>query len=157
MTNLTLKPIGDKDISLMEVWLNKDYIKKWYNDPTEWLEEIKKRDREFNFIHHFIVMNNDKPIGFCQYYDCFYAKEDWYNVNFVNQSFSIDYLIGNEDYLKKGYGKAIIKLLTETIKQKENGNQIIVQPEKENVASNKALLSAGYVYDEKYQYYIYNL
>jgi len=157
LNNLILQPIEDKDIDLMEIWLNKEYIKKWYNEPEEWLEEIRKRDKEFNFIHHFIVMDSNKPIGFCQYYDCFYAKEEWYNVNFVNQLFSIDYLIGDENYLRKGYGKAIIELLTETIKKNENGKRIIVQPDKENISSNKALLSAGYVYDEEYQYYIYNI
>ena len=157
MNNLILKPIENKDIKLIEGWLNKEYIKKWYENPKEWLEEINNRGKKFGFIHHFIVIASNKPIGFCQYYDCFYAKEDWYNVIFANHSFSIDYLIGDEEYLKKGYGTAIIKLLTETIKQKENAIQIIVQPEKDNISSNNALLSAGYRYDNKSQYYYYNI
>lgn len=108
-----------------------------------------------SWIRHFIVMDENTPIGFCQYYDCFYANdmEDWYDVAQKNNTFSIDYLIGNEEYLGKGYGKAIVGLLTETIKEKEQAKQIIVQPDKENIPSNKALLANGYIFDENKNYY----
>lgn len=79
--------------------------------------------------------------------------EDWYDVVQKNDTFSIDYLIGEEAYLGKGYGKAIVSLLTRTIKEKEKAKQIIVQPEKENIPSNKALLSNGYIFDENKDYY----
>ena len=152
-----LKKLEDRDIDLIDSWLKKEYILKWYEDPKEWLNEIKNRDSEFKFIHHFIVMKNDIPIGFCQYYDCYYAKEDWYDVKAPASLFSIDYLIGEEVYLHKGYGTAIIKLLTDTVKHNTSAKQIIVQPEKENIASNKALLSAGYRYDKEKCYYMFDI
>ena len=71
--------------------------------------------------------------------------------------FGIDYLIGNETYLNKGYGKAIVKLLTDTIKQTECARQIIVQPEKENHSSNHVLLANGYIFDEQMNCYCKSL
>lgn len=68
-------------------------------------------------------------------------------------TFSIDYLIGNEDYLGKGYGKTIVKILTDTVYQVEHAKHIIVQPDKENQASNKALLANGYIFDKNKNYY----
>jgi hypothetical protein len=64
MANLRLKPVEDSDIGLLENWLNKDYILKWYHDADDWLKEIKERNGEFSFLHHFIVVKNDKLIGF---------------------------------------------------------------------------------------------
>lgn len=57
------------------------------------------------------------PIGFCKYYDCYDARglEYWFTVNTPGDTFSIDYLIGDEAYLGKGYGKAIVALLSNAI------------------------------------------
>ena len=155
MDNLHLKALANTDIDLLTTWLNKEYIIKWYNDPNEWLEEVNERHSTYSWINHFIVMDGDIPIGFCQYYDCYDANdmEDWYEVKESGDTFSIDYLIGDESYLGKGYGKAIIKLLTETIWQKEQVKQIIVQPDENNHASNHVLMANGYLYDKSKSYY----
>jgi Acetyltransferases, including N-acetylases of ribosomal proteins len=71
----------------------------------------------------------------------------------LSDTFSIDYLIGNEGYLGKGYGKALVQLLTEIVWQKERANQVVVQPDEDNHASNHVLMANGYVYDEEKNYY----
>ena len=155
MKILSLREINNSDIALLTEWLGKDYILKWYHDTDDWLREINGRNDEFNWIHHFIVVDEETPIGFCQYYDCYDANdmEAWYEVEKRGDTFSIDYLIGNESYLGKGYGKLIVKLLTETIWQKEQATQIIVQPDEDNHASNHVLMANGYVYDKSKNYY----
>ncbi|GEM_PF-760087 len=153
---ITLKSVEDSDIQQLETWLNKAHILKWYHDPDEWLNEIKKRNGSFGFLHHFIVLKNDIPIGFGQYYDCFDAKEEWYIVSQPNQMFSIDYFIGEEEYLRKGFGKETVKLLTQKIWTLNPNAQIVVQPENENIASCKALLANGYVYNEEKNYFLLN-
>jgi len=159
MSRITLRTVNDEDIGLLTEWLNKDYILKWYHEPNDWLHEINRRNDKFAWVHHFIVMDGKTPVGFCQYYDCFDANdmEDWYDVPRSGETFSIDYLIGNETYLNKGYGKAIVKLLTDTIKQTECARQIIVQPEKENHSSNHVLLANGYIFDEQMNCYCKSL
>ena len=155
MNKIVLRKVIDKDIPLLTTWLNKEYILKWYHNPDDWLVEINERHGAYSWLHHFIVMDENTPIGFCQYYDCFDADslEDWYSVSLPNDTFSIDYLIGNEAYLGKGYGKAIVKLLTDIRREKELGKQIIVQPDKENMPSNHVLLSNGYIFDKQKNYY----
>lgn len=152
---ILLRQFQDTDAAMFTEWLCKDYILKWYHDPEDWLAEINGRYEEYAWIHHFIVMCNEKPIGFCQYYDCYNAKdlEDWYVITQPSDTYSIDYLIGNEDYLNKGYGKEIVRILTEHIKDTENACQIIVQPDDNNHASNGVLLANGYMYDKQKKYY----
>ncbi|MCD7900127.1 MAG: GNAT family N-acetyltransferase [Bacteroides sp.] len=151
---LILRPIEDNDIKLLNIWLNKEYILKWYNDADEWLNEIKERNGSFSFLHHFIVLKDDTPIGFSQYYDCFDAQEEWYSINQRNKIFSIDYLIGEEDYLGKGYGKEIVKLLISEIYKQSPEAEIVVQPDNDNIASCKALLANGFIFDKTKDYFL---
>ncbi len=72
----------------------------------------------------------------------------------TNKIYSIDYLIGEENFLRRGYGKEIVRILTNKIIRDKNPEAIIVQPEQENVASCKALLANGYIYDLDNNYYI---
>ena len=155
--NLTLRPIKDEDIEKITSWLHKEHISKWYHDPDEWIREMQQRNIEFCFIHHFIVLQNDKAIGFCQFYDCMSAKEDWYSVEKENQLFSMDYLIGEDEYLRKGYGLAIVQLLTDTIRKDTKAKRIVVQPEQENIPSCKTLLACNYTYDQEKEYYFIDL
>lgn len=76
MKILRLRPVDDIDIKQLEVWLNKEYILKWYHDADEWLNEIKERNGNFSFLYHFMVLKDNTPMGFCQYYDCFDAREE---------------------------------------------------------------------------------
>ena len=155
--NLSLQPIRDEDIQKIAAWLHKEHISKWYHDPDEWIHEMQERNKDFRFIHHFLVMENDRAVGFCQYYDCMDAKEDWYNVEKENQLFIIDYLIGEDEYLRKGYGIAIVQLLTDTIRKEQNAKKIVVQPEQENLSSCKTLLACNYIYDREKEYYFIDL
>ncbi len=151
---ISFRPFQDKDVALFTSWLHKDYIMKWYRDPGDWVTEINGRHDEYAWIHHFMVMDCETPIGFCQYYDCYDAKdlEDWYTVT-KRGTYSIDYLIGNEEYLGKGYGKEIIRALTGHIKDTEDAREIVVQPDEDNDASTGVLLANGYVYDKQRKYY----
>ncbi len=151
--DLHLRPIEEADIRLMDTWLQKPYILHWYEDPEAWIDEIKQRHGSFSFIHHFIVMDDHQPIGFCQYYDCYDAGEDWYSVEGPGKTYSVDYLIGEESYLGKGNGKKIIQLLIQAIQAKTQAEEIIVQPEEENLPSCKTLLACGFEFDQAKGYY----
>ncbi|NCA66568.1 MAG: GNAT family N-acetyltransferase [Clostridia bacterium] len=155
MQKLVFRTINDNDIPLLSSWLNQDYVKQWYEDPDSWLEEIRERFGNFAWIHHYIVMADTAPVGFCQYYDCYDARalEDWYEVDTRGHTFSIDYFIGDKDYLNKGYGKAIVAQLIELIMTKEKGSRIIVQPEDDNLSSRGVLTANGFIFDENNNYF----
>ncbi|MBP1040417.1 GNAT family N-acetyltransferase [Vagococcus sp. BWB3-3] len=159
MNEITLRPFKDEDMPMLAIWLEKQHIRKWYQNPEDWLLEVTERNNTYAWLHHFIVMNEAIAIGFCQYYDCYDAREleTWYTVHEPGETFSIDYLIGNEWDIGKGYGKEIVRLLTERIANQEKGQRIVVQPEKENTASNKVLEWNNYVYDDEKKYYVIQL
>ncbi len=152
---LYLRPFVGGDIPMMTAWLHEDHVAKWFDNADNWLDEINQRESAFSWIHHFIMMDGTTPVGFCQYYDCFDAGnlEDWYQVLRKGETFSIDSCIGNKAYLGKGHGKALIGLLTQMVVNKAHPRQIVVQPDKENHASNHVLMANGYTYDNEKEYY----
>lgn len=74
MALVKLFPVEDSHLQLLDNWLRKEYVIKWYNDADEWLNEIRARNAEFSFLHHYIVYVEDKPIGFGQWYDWSYYR-----------------------------------------------------------------------------------
>jgi RimJ/RimL family protein N-acetyltransferase len=155
-SEILLKPLTDKDIPLFDKWLDKEYIKKWFGDKDDWLNELNNRNGQYSFMKHFIVYYNDKKIGFCLYSDCFFFKdlpEETFDNSFLkslhadlaeeNHTFEIGYLIGEEEYLNKGIGKIIIQKLEEKIIE-VGGKEISADPTEDNTISIKVLLNNGF-------------
>lgn len=146
---LILRTFYDNDMALMERWLYAEHVKPWYEHPADWLKELRERHGEFGFITHMIAETNGNPFGFCQYYDCYHSREyeDWgMDIPEQGEVFSIDYLIGDTDYLRRGYGKAIIVLMLDKLRTL-GAKTVIVSPDKENVASSRALEANGFCWD----------
>ena len=157
-SQIVLRPFWEDDVPLLERWLYEPHAAKWFKHPLHWMNEVKNRHAEFSFLSHFIAEYEGIPIGFCQYYDCFYAaahevwNDEWNVSERCGEIFSIDYLIGETQYLKKGYGKEIVRLLTEEIRR-TGAKLIIVNPEKDNIPSGKVLEANGYKYNGE-DYYV---
>lgn len=157
MNKVLLRKLSDEDVPLFRKWLYLPHVAAWYHDPLDWIEEVEKRNDEFSFLQHFIVETENRSIGFCQFYEYRHSGEDWHGSTDVDGTYSIDYLIGDTDYLGKGYGKAIIKALIEKIKMEKNAKRIIVQPEPDNKASCNTLLSCGFSFDKSNEIYVLDL
>lgn len=149
-----LRSFFDGDIDLMKRWLPMPHVAQWYQHPDHWLNELNERRGEFSFLTHFIAEYEGTPIGFCQYYDTYFAREhevwndEWHIGEGQGKLFSIDYLIGEPDFLRRGFGKKIIFCLLDKLRH-EGAKTIIVEPEQENTASCRALESVGFRYDGK--------
>ncbi len=147
---LELRSLRNDDIPLIERWLNKEHVKRWYDIPhmgvaiTDWMNEIRQRDGEFRWITYLIALYEGRPIGFCQYYKCVDSRDEDFGTLPVNGSYGIDYLIGEEPYLKKGLGKGIIALLARKIFTFPDAERVTADIDPENKASAGALLSCGF-------------
>lgn len=150
---IVIKPLQDEDIPLFDKWLDKEYIRKWFGEKEDWLDEINGRNDKYSFLKHFIVSYNSKKIGYCLYADCFFLKdleEEGHDFNGLygdvpeeNHTYEIGYLIGEEEYLNQGIGKIIIQKLEEKIIE-IGGKEIAADPVEENIISIKVLLSNGF-------------
>jgi RimJ/RimL family protein N-acetyltransferase len=149
---LTLRPFFDGDIALMERWLTVPHVSRWYPHPEDWLNELHERRDEFRFITHFIAEYEGVPVGFCQYYDCHFAQayevwnEQWRVSERKGEVFSLDYLIGEPEYLRRGLGKGMILQMLDKLRR-TGAKTILVQPEEKNIVSCRVLESCGFQYN----------
>ncbi|MDO0822638.1 GNAT family N-acetyltransferase [Desulfosporosinus nitroreducens] len=154
--NIQLKPFTDSDLTLFVNWLHSEHIQRWYAPVEAWIDEVSKRESEYSWIRHYIILAEETPIGFCQYYPYWRSGEDWQGSIPVEETYSIDYLIGEVDFLRKGCACQALKLLQSLIFALPNGQRIIAQPDEDNLASRQTLLAAGYTYDEENELFIVN-
>lgn len=147
---LELRPLNDDDISLVEDWLNRRHVKRWYEIPhmgvsiSDWIYELKERNREFQWLTHLIVLFQERPIGLCQYYKCEDSNDEDFGTMPVSGSYGIDYLIGEEAYLGKGLGTDMVTLLVRKVFSLPDARRITADIDNENRASEKTLLSCGF-------------
>ncbi len=144
-----LREFSDNDVPLFRKWLYEPHVAKWYHEPLDWMEEVENRKDKYPWLHHYIAQSCGAPIGFCQLYEYHNSGETWHGNREIAGTYSIDYLIGDSSYLKKGFGKAMIGELIEKIRAQEGARCIIVQPEIENKSSCGTLLSCGFVFEEE--------
>lgn len=152
--SISLRPFTDEDLTLFEKWLNAPHVAPWYTPASAWLDELSKRQTTYNWVTHFIIVCDGKPIGFCQYYPYEKGGETWHGNLDITGTYSLDYMIGEADYLKKGLGKQTALLLTKIIFRDTPATSIIVRPEPTNLPSCNTLLASGYTYDEMNKLYI---
>lgn len=141
---MNLRRLEDKDLNIVYAWLLKPRIKHWFHPTEEWVSELELGSTKFSFITHFIVEEKGKPIGFCQYYYFPLGGETWNGSIPAKDCYSIDYLIGDDDYIGKGYSRRIVTELINHIRDNTDARYVIAQPEEDNTVSKKTLLSAGF-------------
>ena len=154
---ILIREMNMDDLAIFKKWLFTPHVAKWYHEPQDWINEIEKQDDDFKWIHHFIVESDGTPIGFCQYYACKDSDELWEGYTALGGSYSIDYVIGETAYLRKGFGKKIVAGLISRIMLHNDAKRIVVQPEPENRASCGLLLSCDFLFDEEKGIYVKDL
>lgn len=138
---MKIREFTTADLNIMGVWLAQDYIRKFWGDPQDWIKEISE-NISADWVKYFIV-ECDTQIGFLQYYETDKAPQgEWSNEPIG--TVGIDYLIGDIEYLGKGYGSKIVRLLVDFIKSKNKYDYIVADPIVENVSSIKVLENNGF-------------
>ncbi len=145
---LTLTPFTDDDLPTMRRWLSKERVLRWYTEPGEWIRELEGRGGEFSFVRHFIARLGGRPVGFGQYYACADSGEADYAAYPAAGSYSIDYMIGEDDCVGRGLGAALVGALVAAVFALPDAALIAVKPDDDNAASRACLTSNGFSYDE---------
>ena len=151
---LMLRPFDEKDIETVKRWLYTPHVAKWFHYPEEWIESLEDRDGEFSFITPLIAEYEGVSFGFCRYYDCYLAgdyphwNEELPHPDRPNEIYSMDCLIGEADYLYRGFGKQITALMLGRLRSL-GAKSVVIEPEKENLASCRTLEANGFKPDGK--------
>ena len=138
---MKIRRLNVEDLELISTWLEQSYIREYWGEPSDWLTEITE-NISADWVQYFIV-ETAKPIGFLQYYETDKAPSGEWSDEPAG-TVGIDYLIGDPEYLGKGYGTQLISLFVEFIKSANRYKYIVADPVSASKSSVKVLDNNGF-------------
>ena len=153
---ITFNKLSKHHLNLMLKWLNKCHVKKWWDPEISYTYEIvlakynsyisgyKVVDGIKKPIYAHIVFYGDIPVAYIQSYNAYnFNKILETDLLYSSEIGMLDFFIGEEEYLKKGIGTAIlINYISNFCK---NYYSLIVDINKNNVASLKTFARIGFI------------
>jgi RimJ/RimL family protein N-acetyltransferase len=151
---ITFRPLRKNDLPLLHRWFNTPHVSQWWSHDGNHhpsFEEIKKkyspRILPQENVDVYIFSYEKKPIGMIQ--SCKMDDEPAEKTIFGLEDgcVGIDLCIGEEDYVHKGLGSAIIRrFLMEIVFSDGNVAACIADPQLENTIAIKCYQKAGFRY-----------
>lgn len=150
-TRIGFRSLQIDDLHLLHKWLNTDFVIQWYEKRPVPLPEIEEkyipRIRGEKPVRCFIILYEDKPIGYIQMYKINDFPDYAKHVAIDENSSGIDLFIGEAEYIHKGLGRHIISsFLHEKVFGATDSVSCIIGPEPENSTAIKAYEKAGFRY-----------
>lgn len=148
--NLTLRTLKSEDKEYLLKWLNTEEVLEYYNgrDTKYDLNSIYRHYYNDDNICRLIMMLEDEPIGYMQYYPITKAELSKYNFGIETLVFGIDLFIGVPDYFGKGYGTRFVTMLRDYLVNEEDAAIVVVDPMVENERAIRCYEKCGF---KKYQ------
>lgn len=149
-TGISFRELRSSDLDLMHRWLSAPHVRRWWYDEgtsrpeieEAYLPLIEGRDA----AKPFVILHEDKPIGYIQYYPISAENDEAYaSLVDVKNSAGVDLFIGEAEYLHRDLGRHIIQnFLSEHIFSDPEIEVCIIGPEPKNAAAIRAYEKAGF-------------
>ena len=142
--DVKLKTLTEDDIGIVYYWLCRKHVKEFFGNPLAWMTEIANNRENKVWIHYFIAIAENTPIGFVQYYETNKAPEGIWSGE-PEDTVGIDYLIGDASFLYRGYGNEIVRETIIKIRHTNKYRFVIADPDIKNAASVSVLINNGFI------------
>ena len=131
----------EKNYKLMHKWCSNDFVYEWFEQRVLSFDEIKNKYKNKLMSGEqdmYIMVCDDTPIGYVQIY-----KND--------ESYEFDLFIGEEDYLHRGIGSRVVKMINDLIYEKYKVDHIVLRPFKRNVGAVNCYKKNGFEIIDEYE------
>ena len=141
MGNVHLIPMEEADIPLLETWLHREHIRRWWGDPEENLAQLRAWQGGIALIEADGYM-----VGcVCWSFPTRRELDEAGLTEIPTTVIDIDIMIGEFAALGKGIGPSAIRLaVARIISEHENVTAVMACSSVNNKASKKAFLKAGF-------------
>ena len=145
----SFRKLTESDLPLMQRWLNNPLVKRWYDDPSDTLDNIRAwflpAITGAEPTQPFVFALDDAPIGYIQSYRPKDWPDYWGNERLSNGAAGIDLFIGEDDARHRGIGPMVIRAFIDTILAADpTVTEIIIDPDPENAVAIRAYEKAGF-------------
>lgn len=143
---------NDNEFKQIHKWCENKFVYEWFEQRVLSLDEITKKYKnklEKDIQKLFIIQYKGKDIGLVQLYKFEYdIKID--ELNKYKNIYEFDLFIGEKEYLSKGIGTDIVRLINEKVYSKYLADAIILRPFKRNIRAIKCYEKCNYKLIKEY-------
>ena len=150
INNIDFRKLELFDLTLLHKWLNLPHVHEFYDkDKLNTIEDVQNRyspkiKGEKPTDCYFVLYEN-KPVGYIQKY----FVNDWPELgdylDYDNKTVSIDLLIGDPDFMSKGFGSLMIsEFLNKVVFADPSVTTCMIGPEPSNKRAIKAYEKVGF-------------
>ena len=139
---MTLREMREADLHLVEGWLHRPHVARWYLQGSSLdyeIEDCRKSLRGEQPTHLYVAEFDGAPIGWCQWYRCDDYPDHAAALGASAGDVGIDYAIGDPQQIGVGRGTELIAALVALVRGVDPTAGIIVDPDAANVASRRVL------------------
>ncbi len=144
---LALRAMRSSDLELVRRWLAEPHVARWYlteSTVEAEIDELRRCVAAIEQTHALLVLERNRPIGWCQWYLCSEYPDHEVAVGAAPGDVGIDYAIGDRTRTGRGVGTALIAALVAHVRHEYPGAGVIADPEAANVASRRVLEKNGF-------------
>ena len=147
-------PLNPTHFPLLLNWLTAEHVCKWWDKDIVWTPELVAEKytsytqglKDQKTIYAYVFYEGETPIGYIQYYDIHDFPRDIPITTLGDipfKSAALDFYIGDLNYLRKGYGGAVLRAFyNEAVWQKFDA--CFVYPARDNEVAKACYKSAGF-------------
>ncbi len=126
-------------------WCEKEHVKEiWFRPGYAPPEAIISKVEGNGFEHPFIIVIDDREVGYINYYNRAKFAPPEPLCDDPNSVMGFDLFIGEEDYLGKGYGTEVVKKFSDKLFAPEGVKKIILDPFVDNKRAIRCYEKAGF-------------
>jgi aminoglycoside 6'-N-acetyltransferase len=140
------RPLAEADLPLLEEWLRRDHVARWWREPIEnELEERREAIAGGRPSDYYLILLDGRPVGMIQTYLASDYPE-WEEIVKVGDGVAgVDLLIGEPDLVGQGLGPhVLVAFAREVVFANPAVVAAIATVEEENRRSWRAFGKAGF-------------
>lgn len=149
---IRFEPMQASDLPHIVRWFDSPFVRRWYSydEPAteqELIEHYLPRTRPDSLTRSFLIYYGKTPIGYIQTYRLSNYPDYACHVAVEDDVAGLDLFIGEEDYIHRGLGAAILRrFLRDVVFATMDVVACIVGPDPSNRVAIRAYEKAGFRY-----------
>ena len=152
--DVTLRILNNDNAEFEQIykWCENKFVYEWFEQRILSIDEIiskYKNKLEKGIQELFIIQYKSKDIGLVQFYK-FEYDINFDELNKYKNIYEYDLFIGEKEYLSKGIGTNVVKLINEMLYSNYKADAIILRPFKRNVRAIKCYEKCNYKLIKEY-------
>jgi len=135
------------DLPLVSRWLAEEHVARWYvagSSVEQEVDDLRLSVTGRQAVHALLVLEDDTPIGWCQWYRCEDDPEWAAEIGAEPGDVGIDYAIGDPACVGRGLGTALVGTLVRRVRSEHPSVAFMSDPDARNTPSRRVLEKNGF-------------